>query len=62
VNDFLFPDNGFVCAGSKINGFTERKTGLIIPYWLANLFPDGLEYGEMKEGLFWESGIPRLNQ
>jgi hypothetical protein len=28
------------------------------PLWLAKLLLYGLEYGEMKEGLLWGSGIP----
>ncbi len=38
---------------SEITVFLGNKTGLIIPFWLADRFSDGLEDGERKEGLFW---------
>jgi len=34
---------------SEITNFSGRKTGLIITYWLANLFPDGVKYAEMEK-------------
>jgi hypothetical protein len=46
VFDHLFPDNGFTGTEPRITDFNGRKTGLFIPFWLANLFPDGLEDGE----------------
>jgi hypothetical protein len=56
--DHLFSDTGYTGSESEITDFTWRKTGLFIPFWLAKLNFYGLEYGEMKEGLFWGSGIP----
>jgi hypothetical protein len=38
--------------------FLGRKTGLIIPYWLANLFPDGVKYAKMeKRPVLWVTGF-----
>jgi hypothetical protein len=33
---------------SEIADFTVRKTGLIIPYWLADRLSDALELGKEK--------------
>ncbi len=41
---------GLECEITSIAG---RKTGLFIPFWLADLLSDGLGDGERKEGLFW---------
>jgi hypothetical protein len=32
---------------SRMPGFNEEKTGLFIPFWLADLFSDGMEYVEV---------------
>jgi hypothetical protein len=37
--------------------FTGRKTGLIIPYWLADRLSDGLEFGKGKGGQVLRWGI-----
>jgi len=42
---------------SKIPGFNRIKTGLFIPFWLADLHFYGLEYGEGKKGCFWGPGF-----
>ena len=39
----LFSDNGYTGLESEIANFAGRKTGLIIPYWLADRCSDGLE-------------------
>ncbi len=39
----LFSDTGYTGSESEITDFTWRKTGLIIPYWLADRFFDGLK-------------------
>jgi hypothetical protein len=31
---------------SEITDFAGRKTGLIIPFWMADRLPDGPEQGE----------------
>jgi hypothetical protein len=38
-----------IAAESGKNGFTGRKTGLIIPFWLADRRSDGLGLGEMEK-------------
>jgi hypothetical protein len=42
---------------SKIPGFNRIKTGLFIPFWMADLHFYGLEYGEGKKGCFWGPGF-----
>jgi hypothetical protein len=51
----IFSDTGYKGLEPEIASFAGRKTGLIIPFWLADRRSDGLEQGEMKEDLF--SGI-----
>jgi hypothetical protein len=53
----LFSDNGFNGAESGINDFAGRKTGLFIPFWLADRFLDGLEDGEEEKGGVGDAGI-----
>ena len=44
---------------SEIASFAGRKTGLIIPYWLADRCSDGLEEGEReKKGCFGDLKFP----
>jgi hypothetical protein len=43
--DPIFSDTLYMGPESEITDFTERETGLNIPYWLADLFLDGLKYG-----------------
>ena len=40
---YLFPDSCFMGFKSGITDFNQRKTGLIIPYWMADHFWDDLE-------------------
>jgi hypothetical protein len=44
--DHIFPDTGYNDLESDIAHFAGRKTGLIIPFWLADRRSDGLEQGE----------------
>ena len=58
--DPLFSDSRHTGSESEITGFTGRKTGLFIPFWLEKLHFYGLEYADGEKGLFWEyrfSGI-----
>jgi hypothetical protein len=43
VFDHIFPDTGYKGLEPEIASFSGRKTGLIIPYWLADRCADGLE-------------------
>jgi hypothetical protein len=45
VFEHYFPDLWFAGTESETTYYTERKTGLCIPFWLADRFLDGLEYG-----------------
>jgi hypothetical protein len=45
VFEHYFPDLWFTGTESETTHYTERKTGLCIPFWLADRFLDGLEYG-----------------
>jgi hypothetical protein len=49
----VFP--GFLGENGLITSLENYPNGA---YWEAKLLFYGLEYGEMKEGLFWGSGIP----
>jgi len=44
--DPLFSDTGYKGLESEITDFAGRKTGLFIPFWMADRLPDGLEQGE----------------
>jgi hypothetical protein len=44
--DHIFSDNWFTGVESGITDFNGRKTGLFIPFWLADRFSDGLEVVE----------------
>jgi hypothetical protein len=35
-----FSDYGYFCTDSETACFTAKKTGLIIPYWMADLLTD----------------------
>jgi hypothetical protein len=50
--DPLFSDTRHTCSESEITGFTGRKTGLFIPFWLAKLWLDGL--GVARWGMGWK--------
>jgi hypothetical protein len=39
----VFPDYGGLGPKSKTGDGDERKTGLIIPYWMADRYSDELE-------------------
>jgi hypothetical protein len=39
----VFPDYGGLGPKSKTGDGNERKTGLIIPYWMADRYSDELE-------------------
>jgi hypothetical protein len=41
--DPIFPDTVYTGLESEIGNFAGRKTGLIIPFWLADRRSDGLE-------------------
>ena len=47
--EHIFSDTDYTGLESEIANFEGRKTGLIITYWLANLFPDGVKYAEMEK-------------
>jgi hypothetical protein len=49
IFDPLFSDTCITGAESEITSFTGRKTGLIIPYRVADRLPDGLEQGKWKK-------------
>ena len=54
IFDPIFSDTGHTDLESEITSFAGRKTGLIIPYWLADRRSDGLgEGGKREKGLFW---------
>jgi hypothetical protein len=46
IFDYSFPDNWYMGEESGITYFSARKTGLYIPFWLANRLSDWLEYWE----------------
>jgi hypothetical protein len=41
----MFPDNRITGPESEITNFTERKTGLFIPFWMTDLVIIGLRLG-----------------
>jgi hypothetical protein len=43
--DHIFSDTDYKSLESEITSFAGRKTGLIIPFWLADRRSDGLELG-----------------
>jgi hypothetical protein len=43
IFDHIFSDTGYTGLESEIANFAGRKTGLIIPFWLADRHSDGLE-------------------
>ena len=45
VFEHYFPYLWFAGTKSETTHYTGRKTGLCIPFWLADRFLDGLEYG-----------------
>ena len=58
IFDPLFSDNGYTGLESEITSFAGRKTGLIIPFWLADRRSDGLEQGENgKKACFDDTGF-----
>lgn len=50
--DPIFSDNVYFRIESGITCFAGRKTGLNIPFWLADLLFHGLEYPETEKRLF----------
>ncbi len=54
IFDPLFSDNVYFRLESEIADSAGRKTGLNIPFWMAELLFYGLEYRETKKGLFRE--------
>jgi hypothetical protein len=48
VFEHYFPDLWFTGTESETTHYTGRKTGLCIPFWLADRFLDGLLYAEME--------------
>jgi len=55
----LFSDYGYFSLESKMADFAVRKTGLIIPFWLAKLPFCGLEQGKRKKAWFGGGGFLR---
>jgi|GEM_PF-5309328 len=55
--DPIFSDYGYKGLESEIADSAGSKTGLIIPFWLAKLLFYGLDYREMKKGLFRGGGF-----
>jgi hypothetical protein len=50
--DPLFSDYGYSGRESEIADFAGRKTGLIIPFWMADRLFYGLEQGNGKKACF----------
>jgi hypothetical protein len=44
----IFSDAVYTVLKTEITDFTARKTGLIIPFWMADRREDGLEYAQSK--------------
>jgi len=53
--EHIFPENGDTGLESEITDFYGKKTGLFIPYWMADLSSDGLEQGKQGKACFWTS-------
>ena len=49
VFEHYFPDLWFTGTESETTYYSERKTGLCIPFWLAKLLFYGLRYAEMEK-------------
>ena len=57
--EHIFSDTCNKGLESEITRFAGRKTGLIIPYWLADRCSDGLEQGKNgKKACFGDLKIP----
>jgi hypothetical protein len=48
----MFPENEDMDAEFRPIQFKGRKTGLFIPYWMADHFSDGLKQGKQGKACF----------
>jgi len=51
--EHMYPENDDTDAEFQTVPFKGRKTGLFIPYWMADLFSNGLKQGKQGKACFW---------